>query len=72
MNGRSIGARIWSPYRFDITAAARAGLNTVEVLICNTLAPYLQAVSSTRFIPASQVTSGLFGPVTIGQAPPAR
>ncbi len=70
VNGQVIGTRIWSPFRFDITAAARKGLNTVEVLVFNTLAPYLHAVSPTRFILPSQLASGLFGPVTIRQAPP--
>jgi hypothetical protein len=70
VNGQPVGARIWSPYRFEITAAAREGVNTVEVLILNTLAPYLHAVSPTRFIPAGQTCSGLFGPVTVCQVPP--
>lgn len=67
VNGRGIGARVWSPYRFDITAAAQEGLNHVEVLICNTLGPYLNAVSPTHFISTSQAVSGLFGPVVVCQ-----
>jgi hypothetical protein len=67
VNGRGTGGRIWSPYRFDITAAAQEGLNHVEVLICNTLGPYLNAVSPTHFISTSQTVSGLFGPVVVCQ-----
>ncbi|HEX6606929.1 MAG TPA: hypothetical protein VF276_08450, partial [Chloroflexia bacterium] len=50
VNGQSCGVRVWSPYRFDITAAAQVGQNTVEVLVCNTLAPYLRAVSPTHYV----------------------
>ena len=43
VNGAPAGVRIWSPYRFDITALVRTGENGIEVLILNTLAPYLGA-----------------------------
>jgi len=71
INGEAVGTRVWSPYRFDITAAAKPGLNTVEVLVCNTLAPYLSAASPTPYIFPGHEISGLFGPVTIEQAQPA-
>jgi hypothetical protein len=67
INGEAVGTRVWSPYRFDISAALQPGHNTVEVLVCNTLAPYLRAVSPTHYIFPGQESSGLFGPVIIEQ-----
>lgn len=65
VNGVSVGARIWSPYRYDITAAAQAGENVVEVLVLNTLAPYLAAHSPTHYTFPIQMQSGLVGPVQV-------
>jgi hypothetical protein len=42
----------------------------VEVLVYNTLAPYLHAVSPTRFIMPNQMASGLFGSVALRQVSP--
>jgi hypothetical protein len=64
VNGQPCGVRVWSSYRFDITAAAQPGQNTVEVLVCNTLAPYLRAVSPTHYVFPGQEVSGMLGPVT--------
>src|SRR5262249_47012037 len=63
VNGQKAGARVWSPYRFDISGLCRAGENTVEILVLNTLAPYLDAVSPTHYVRPGQKVSGLFGPV---------
>ena len=65
LNGAPAGVRFLSPYRFALTGLARAGENTLEVLVCNTLAPYLQAVSPTHYVFPGQELSGLLGPVTI-------
>lgn len=65
LNGRRIGARFCAPWRFELTAAAQAGANALEVLICNTLAPYLRAVSPTHYIFSGQEVSGLFGPMRL-------
>lgn len=65
LNGRRIGARFCAPWHFELTAAAQAGANALEVLICNTLAPYLRAVSPTHYIFSGQEVSGLFGPVRL-------
>ena len=65
INGTAIGARVLSPYRFDMTQVIKPGSNTLEVLVCNTLAPYLSSASPTHFILSGQDSSGLFGPVTI-------
>jgi hypothetical protein len=65
VNGVRVGARIWSPYRFDITDVVRAGDNDVEVTVFNTLAPLLDDVSPTTMVYAGQRTSGLSGPVSL-------
>lgn len=31
LNGKEVGARSWQPYRWDITAALKPGLNSVEI-----------------------------------------
>lgn len=65
LNGAPAGIRFLSPYRFALTGLARAGENILEVLVCNTLAPYLRAVSPTHYVFPGQELSGLLGPVTI-------
>jgi hypothetical protein len=65
LNGHCLGARVWSPYRFDMTPAVRAGENTLEVLVLNTLAPYLEAVSPTHYVRPGQTVSGLMGPARV-------
>ena len=35
VNNRSLGSRIWPPYRFDLTGAVNAGSNTVRVRVSN-------------------------------------
>lgn len=65
VNGRPIGARVWSPYRFDLSGALHAGSNTIVVRVFNTLAPYLKGASPTRTIFGEQDDSGLFGPVIL-------
>ncbi len=69
VNGQPLGARIWSPYRFVLTPAVQAGENQVEVLVCNTLAPYLHATSPTHYVFDGQEVSGLLGPVRVLQLP---
>ncbi|MFD0687848.1 glycosylhydrolase-like jelly roll fold domain-containing protein [Actinomadura fibrosa] len=65
VNGTPAGTRICAPYRFDVGPALRPGPNEIEVLVCGTLAPYLDDVSPTHFVFPGQRTSGLFGPVTL-------
>jgi hypothetical protein len=62
VNGRPAGVRVAPPWQFDITKAARAGENQVEVLVCNTLANHYTTIP-TRYRGAT--TSGLLGPVTL-------
>lgn len=67
VNGRSAGVRVLSPYRFDVTALLQGGENQVEVLVLNTLAPYLNTQSPTFYIFPGQCDSGLIGPVALLQ-----
>lgn len=68
INGQNAGVRFLSPYRFEITGLIRAGKNEVEVLVLNTLAPYLSGHSPTLFVLSGQTISGLFGPVQLLRA----
>ena len=65
VNGQPLGARIWAPYRLDITAVLQKGKNRVEVLVLNTLAPYLRSTSPTNYVFGDQEVSGLMGPVRV-------
>ena len=65
INGQNAGVRFLSPYRFEITGLVRTGKNEVEVLVLNTLAPYLAGHSPTLFVLSGQELSGLFGPVHV-------
>ena len=47
------------------TEQVNQGANTLEVLVLNTLAPYLNAVSPTHYVRPGQAVSGLFGPVRL-------
>lgn len=67
LNGTRLGVRIGSPYRFDTAAALREGENALEVLVCNTLAPFMSETTPSPSAAPSpgQNVSGLFGPVQI-------
>jgi hypothetical protein len=65
VNGQPVGARIWSPYTFDLTDHLRPGENDLRISVYNTLGPYMDAISPTRFVFPGQTVSGLFGPVTL-------
>jgi hypothetical protein len=55
VNGRALPARLWAPYRLDVTGALTAGRNVVAVRVTNTGA---NARGEAR-------ASGLLGPVTL-------
>jgi hypothetical protein len=55
VNGKEIGARMWGPYRFDVTGALRPGANDLRVRVAN-----LINNNYGDFHP-----SGLLGPVTL-------
>jgi hypothetical protein len=68
VNGQSVGARIWSPYQFDISEQLVVGQNQIAILVTNTLAPYLAGHSPTHYTPAHQEVSGVFGPLVLIQS----
>jgi hypothetical protein len=65
LNGAPVGVRIWSPYIFDLTEHVRDGANDLEVVVYNTLGPYLAIASPTRMVFPIQTTSGLLGPARL-------
>ena len=65
VNGSLAGVRIWSPYQLDITPYVQQGENQLDVLVCNTLAPWLDDASATPFVFRGQRLSGMLGPVRI-------
>jgi hypothetical protein len=71
VNGSRAGARVMSPYRFDVTGLLRNGTNDIDVQVFNTIAPHIAAHSPTLGVVPGQLRSGLFGPVRLltGQLP---
>jgi hypothetical protein len=63
VNGRPVGVRIWTPYRFDLSGLVRVGTNQLTVTVFNTLGPLLEDTSPTAGVYAGQRVSGLLGPV---------
>lgn len=68
INGQLAGVRVLSPYHYTVGPLLHAGENRIEVLVYNTLAPYLHAVSPTHYIFPGQLRSGMFGPVQLWRA----
>jgi hypothetical protein len=44
VNGQSAGIRLWAPYQVDLTEFLKAGDNTLELRVANTLVNMLEAV----------------------------
>lgn len=65
VNGRSAALLFCRPWSADTTGLLAEGENDIVVRVYNTLAPYLHAVSPTRFVFPSQLVSGLRGPVEL-------
>ncbi|MEN6663135.1 MAG: glycosyl hydrolase [Phycisphaerae bacterium] len=62
VNGASAGVRVAPPWKVDATGLFKAGENTVEVLVYNTLANHYQTIPS-RY--RGEPVSGLMGPVRL-------
>lgn len=62
-NGQSLGIRFAAPWTFDLTLSS--GENMIELLVTNTLAPWMQAWSPTMMITNDQIPSGVMGPVKL-------
>jgi hypothetical protein len=71
VNGRSAGARVIAPYRFDLGKFVRPGENELALHVTNTLANHLSTWSPTRWWSPDQLESGIFGPVTLSAFSPA-
>lgn len=56
INGKFIGARLWSPFDFDISAFLQAGENELQITVGNTL---------SNKIDKTQLPAGLIGPVML-------
>lgn len=65
LNGTPIGTRVTGPFHFDATEFLRAGKNKLDILVLNTLAPYLRSSAPSNFVPSDDYNYGLFGPVTV-------
>ncbi|HEY3333053.1 MAG TPA: glycosyl hydrolase [Capsulimonadaceae bacterium] len=70
VNGRTIGARLWAPFRFEIASALREGENIVHVrvgnLLVNAVTQYEDYNWKWHGEPTDEtLTSGLMGPVTL-------
>ena len=65
VNGTPAGIRLAAPYAFDISDLLRAGENSIEVTVHNTLANHYSVGYPTNFVYDGQTVSGLFGPVTL-------
>jgi hypothetical protein len=65
VNGHAAGVRIMTPYRLEITSSIRLGVNEFELIVYNTLSPYLTAISPTPNGARMQNGSGVFGPVRL-------
>jgi hypothetical protein len=62
VNSHVAGVRVAPPWRFDISACVKPGLNQVDIIIYNTLANHYQ--TSPSFF-KGEPASGLFGPVKV-------
>ncbi len=82
VNNRSLGSRIWPPYRFDLTGAVNAGSNTVRVRVSNLAANEMRwRRDESRMgdpwhrywhednIEPERLVSGLLGPVRLELSP---
>ena len=58
VNGKSVGARLWGPYVFDVSDALRSGENEIRVRVANLIN---NSYGDTE-------ESGLFGPVILKMA----
>jgi hypothetical protein len=63
VNGHQIGAAFCAPFRFDL--GDQQGSLDLEVVVYNTLAPFLDESTPTTWVFPSQLVSGLVGPVTL-------
>lgn len=62
INGKSAGAKVSSPWRFDLSGKLKAGDNRIEIMVYNTLGNHYLTTPSQY---VGRINSGLIGPVKI-------
>jgi hypothetical protein len=62
VNGKKAGVRVAPPWRVEVTGFLKAGENTLDVLVYNTLANHYQTIPSDY---RGDPVSGLMGPVRL-------
>ena len=62
VNGKSVGSKVSSPWKFDLTGNLQPEENRLEILVYNTLGNHYQTIPS-KFV--GRTNSGLIGPVEI-------
>jgi hypothetical protein len=62
VNGISLGSKVTSPWKFDLSGKLRSGENRIEILVYNTLGNHYLTTPS-QYI--GRINSGLIGPVKI-------
>lgn len=76
VNGKSVGARLWPPYRFDLSDVMEKGENTLKVRIGNLMVNHMSLMDDTHrlrtwswgFSPEpdlDQYDSGMTGPIKL-------
>ncbi|GAB3738746.1 hypothetical protein [Microlunatus parietis] len=63
LDGRQVGSAFCAPFRF--TLPPLDGPAALEIVVYNTLGPYLHAATPTNFVFPAQRSSGLYGPVRL-------
>jgi hypothetical protein len=76
VNGKSAGARMWAPFRFDLTPHARKGANELRVRVGNLYCNAHKQAEDAGLVhmgpfyprtPPEMYESGLLGPVVVRQ-----
>ncbi len=63
LDGEPVGSAFCAPFRF--TLPPTDGPAELEIVVYNTLGPYLHASTPTTWVFPTQLSSGLYGPVTL-------
>jgi hypothetical protein len=62
VNGKSVGSKVSSPWKFDLAGKVQSGENLIEILVFNTLGNHYLTTPSMY---VGRTNSGLIGPVKI-------
>jgi hypothetical protein len=65
VNGAPAGVLVAPPWQLDVTPFVRAGGNTLEIQVANTLANHYSVGIPTPYAFPHQTRSGLIGPVRL-------